>query len=58
MERSDHGFRLVLWRERVAEPSLFEVVSEAGTFYEYGGVIPNISPAEMSAEDVLRHHQA
>lgn len=58
MERSDHGFRLILWRKRVAEPSLFEVVSDVGTFYEYGGVITNIPPAEMSAEDVLHHHQA
>jgi hypothetical protein len=55
MERSEHGFGL-LWREPIAEPIFFEVVSEAGTFYEYGGVIPNISPAEMSAEDILRHH--
>ena len=57
MERSDHGFGL-LWREPIAEPSFFEVVSEAGTFYEYGGVITNIPYTEMSAEDVPRHHQA
>jgi len=62
MERSDHGFRLVLWRKPIAEPSLFGVVSEAGTFYEsfyeYGGVITNIPSAEMSAEKVIHHHQA
>ena len=58
MERSDHAFRLVIWREPIAEPSLFEVASEAGTFYEYGGVITNIPSAAMSAEEVLHHHRA
>jgi hypothetical protein len=58
MERSDHAFRLVLWREPAREParepSLFAETDE--DFYQYGGVITNISNAEMSAEEVLHHH--
>jgi len=57
MNDSASAFRLVLWRELIAEPSLFEVVFEAGDYYEYGGVITNIPKEKMSAEEVVHHHR-
>jgi hypothetical protein len=55
MEDSDHGFRLVAWREQVEDPSLFALADE--DFYQYGAVITNVSKEEMSAEEVLHHHR-
>jgi hypothetical protein len=55
MEDSDHGFRLVIWREQVEDPSLFALADE--DFYRYGAVITNVSKEEMSAEEVLHHHR-
>lgn len=55
MNDSDHGFRLVLWREQVEDPSLFAETDE--DFYRYGAVITNVSGEEMSAEEVLHPHR-
>ncbi len=55
MSDSDHGFRLVIWREQVEDPSLFAETDE--DFYRYGAVITNVSGEEMSAEEVLHHHR-
>jgi hypothetical protein len=55
MEESDHGFRLVIWRELLEEPSLFAETGE--DFHRYGGIITNIPGEEMSAEEVLRFHR-
>ncbi len=55
MEDSDHGFRLIIWREQVEDPSLFAKTDE--DFYQYGAVITNVSKEEMSAEEVLHHHR-
>ena len=53
MERSDHAFRLVVWRERVAQPDLFE----AHGAYRYGAVITNAEPDELNAQAVIHHHR-
>jgi len=55
MNDSDHAFRLVAWRERVEDPSLFAMADE--DFYRYGAVITNVSEEKMGAEEVLHHHR-
>jgi hypothetical protein len=55
MNESDHGFRLIIWREQVEDPSLFAVADE--DFYRYGAIATNVSEKEMSAEAVLHHHR-
>jgi len=55
MEDSDHGFRLVVWREQVEHPSLFAETDE--DFYRYGAVITNVPKEEMDAEEVIRFHR-
>lgn len=53
-----HAFRLVCWRERVEEPSLFGAAAGAEEgFYRQGGVITNVSKEKMGAEEVLHHHR-
>jgi len=58
MNDSDHGFRLILWREPAREPSLFGPTAGAEGFYRCGGIITNVSKKEMTTKEVLRHHQA
>jgi hypothetical protein len=53
MNDSDHAFRLILWREPVWEPSLFE----AEGLHRYGGVITNVPEEKMSTEEVIRFHR-
>lgn len=55
MNDSDHGFRLIIWREQVVDPSLFAETDE--DFYRYGAVITNVSGEKMSTEEVLHHHR-
>jgi hypothetical protein len=53
MEKSDHAFRLVVWREQVTQPDLFE----AHGSYRYGAVITNAEPDELNAQAVIHHHR-
>jgi hypothetical protein len=55
MNDSDHGFRLIIWREQVEDPGLFAETDE--DFYRYGAVITNVSREKMSAEEVLHFHR-
>jgi len=53
MEDADHAFRLLVWREPVTEPSLFEAYGS----YRYGAMITNADPEELPTEEAIHHHR-
>ena len=52
MNDSNHSFRLIVQRELVDEPSLFECYGR----YRYYAIISNIPEEEKSGEEVIWHH--